>query len=257
MTKAPVALLADQAAGFGLTIRKKTGTRLEFEVPVQLPDGTAPMFQIRLKATGSKVTAFESGSARLPAFCPERHINPSGSFCLGWDEADDLNVIDAQSAQAFVAKLVKFLKLQLRAQRKRAWPDKRAWAHGDAAQFQREAIQAAAILGADFADAAKRGALTVKKRGNGVLGPALQVSLNHRWVYSVWERDKRVLNLRRPCFVQTPHKKPTVIRECKAHREAAVRLAFALRDWEREEEKFWQRLKGTKCCGTVDHCPLK
>ena len=257
MSKTPVELLANEAAAFGVTIRKRTGSGLEVDLPVPLPDGTSPIYELSLIASGPEVTVRERTPARLPSFCPERHINPGGSFCLGWHEAEDLRVTDEQSAERLLGKVVKFLRSQERVRRARRWPSSRTWAHGGAAKHQHAAIRAATALDPYLADAAQRGKLKVRRRGTGVLGPALEVHLGSKHLFSVWEKDRRLVNLKRRCFASTPHKRPGIIKKCKDHHAAAVALAFALRDWDAAEAAFWKSLRGTPCCGTLDQCPLK
>jgi hypothetical protein len=38
---------------------------------------------------------------------------------------------------------------------------------------------------------------------------------------------------------------------------AAVELALAIRDREREEQRFWKTFEGRRCCGTMKDCPMR
>jgi hypothetical protein len=230
---------------------------MEVDVPVPLPDGTVSTYAITMQACGAMVEAREGAPARLPAFCPERHINIDGSFCLGWAEVDPLAVNNEQDAWNWWARLVKFLLLQERAARRRRWPGGPAWAHGDAAAEQLRAERAAARLGDPFVDDLARNRLTIARQGSSSNGPALRVCRDGVWLFSIWETAKRPVNLRRRCVCKTGEGRPsTVLRNCGTHSQDAVELALSLRDREREEVKFWKALAGRMCCGTMDGCPL-
>lgn len=257
MTESPVELLAKTAAAFGVRVIKTSRVGLELDVPVPLPDQSAPDFQISLTCAGSRVTARELAKSQLPDCCPDRHINPGGSFCLGWDDHENLEVTDDDTAKTFWAKLIKFLRYQVMADASRRWPGKQAWAHGSAAAPQRKAIDAADALAAELGKAVRRGRLTVLRKGDGALGPALRVLLDGKRLFAVWEKDKRLVNLRRPCFCTTGPRPRRIAKHCLDHKEQAVQLALALRDWSAEEKRFWAHLKGTPCCGTIDNCPLR
>lgn len=250
-------LLERWAAGFGardVVVRERG---MEFVLPVPRPGGRAPAFAIVAEADGEMVHAREAAPVRLPAFCPERHINDDGSFCLGWQEVDDLGVRDGETAHAWWARLVRFLSLQERAAHRRRWPDDRAWPHGGAARHQHRAEGAATRLGPSYvADLAAR-RLQVVRKGRGAGGAGLRIMRDRRRVYAVWEDARRPVNLRRACLCpRGQHPIPTVLRSCMDHAEAAVELAMALRDRDRAEAEFWARLRGRPCCGTMDGCPL-
>ncbi|WP_366512437.1 E2 domain-associated cysteine-rich protein [Hyphomicrobium sp.] len=250
-------LLAGKAPEFGVTILTRSGARLTATVPVPMPDGSAPSYSIVMEAAGPMVPAREEVPVRLPAFCPERHINADGSFCLGWEKVDPLAVNDESDAWSWWARLIKFLRLQERAARRRCWPDSRAWAHGAAAAQQLRAEHAAARLGEPFVDDIARNLLTVARLGTSSNGPALRVYRDGVRIFSVWELAKRPVNLRRRCLCKKGEtRRPAVLRNCGTHKQDAVDLAFSLRDRAREEAKFWKTLEGRVCCGTMDGCPL-
>ncbi|MFC5565295.1 E2 domain-associated cysteine-rich protein [Rubellimicrobium aerolatum] len=232
-------------------------TSLEFILPVPRPGGTAPVYNIIAEIRGDVVAAREAEPVRLPAFCPERHINRDGSFCLGWDGADDLAVRDEETARAWWRRLFKFLSLQERAARRRRWPDRRAWPHGDAARHQLRAEMAAHRLGSPFTEDLAQERLEVIRKGRGAGGHGLRVQRDGRRLYSVWEGARRAVNLRQRCLCALgTGSSPAVLRGCGDHADAAVELAFALRDRDIAEQDFWAQLKGTTCCGTMDGCPL-
>lgn len=71
--------------------------------------------------------------AQLPAYCPERHVNPDGSFCLGLSAGD---IESADEATKWWEQLQEFLRCQAIARSRGKWPPGRELAHGDAALYQ-------------------------------------------------------------------------------------------------------------------------
>ncbi len=257
MSRSAIALLESQASEFGVLVTARTGTRLEISVPVPLPDGQAPSYQITAEVTGRTIAARETIPTRLPAFCPERHINYDGTFCLEWTVVDQVQVDDETDAWNWWARLIKFLRLQERAAGRRLWPDHRAWAHGGAATHQFRAERSASRLGQLFLDDLALNRLTVLQRGNGANGPGLRVLRDGKRIFAVWVNAKRAVNLRRPCICEKgAGRRPSILRNCGDHANAAVELALALRDRENEEARFWLAYEGSPCCGTMDNCPL-
>lgn len=192
----------------------------------------------------------------LPPFCPERHINNDGTFCMSWREVDDLTIVDRPSAEHWFQTLIRFLQLQVRAARKRCWPNNLQWAHGSAAKFQARAQTAAVDLGQDFVEDLAADALTVvvrKIRGRDVL----RLYRKGIWICSASVTALRLTNLRSRCVCQRGHsRRPTTIRSCGNHASAALSLLKALYEQELAERSFWRSFKGSQCCGSMDNCPL-
>ena len=153
---------------------------------------------------------------------------------------------------------MKFLRLQERAARLGRWPDHRAWAHGDAAIQQLRAEKAAVRLGPAYIEHLAQNRILVVRRGSGANGSGLRVMADGTWLYSIWEDAARAVNLRRRCICEAGMgPRPTVLRNCSDHAEAAAELALAVRDREREERRFWASFEGKLCCGTMKDCPLR
>lgn len=257
MSKASIDLLVNQAPSFQVVILQRTNAQLDVSVSVPKPDGQSPKYQITAESTGSLVSARETVSHRLPCFCPERHINDGGTFCLGWQFADDLGVENETDAFDWWARLIKFLQLQERASALRRWPNKQVWAHGEGATHQREAQSHAKRIGLSFVNDVSEGRLKIARNRRSSNGPSLRVMRYGRRVFSVWERFRRPVNLRQECICKRDEQTSSVIvRDCEDHADAMVELAFALRKQELAEEKFWKTYKGRACCGTMDTCPL-
>lgn len=176
---------------------------------------------------------------------------------MSWKAVDALAVEDVESAQRWWETLVRYLQLQERATKRRRWPDENEWAHGAAAEHQLKAQAAAAVLGTDFAADLREGRITVDIRRVSSTGPGIRVFRSGRWIYSVWQKDARVVNQRRPCLCPAGgSRKPITLHSCKGHAKAAAALAIELVRWEQAERLFWKSFKGQECCHTMDGCPL-
>ena len=163
--RAALRFIAEAATDYGATALL-TGNALKLRVSVPLADGRTFDHRLEVVAGRSALKVRELEPRKLPAFCPERHINHDGSFCLNWQDGDPLPVTSAASAGCWWTALVQFLMLQPRAANRRRWPARRGWAHGDAAIHQNEAEHAAQRLGARFVRALSGRELKVVKAGS-------------------------------------------------------------------------------------------
>lgn len=211
---------------------------------------------------GGVIKVREVTQKLLPAYCPERHINSDGSFCLNWADDVDLTVFDAKSAEEWWRQLLQFLRYQQRADYTRRWQGS-AWAHGsDAAKNQREAENAARRLGETFASALTAKSMSVVKtryhsRTNGAV---LHVLRNGQAIYSVWARNFKAINKQQACVCGSGDiKRHRRLRNCSTHSQDADVLAVSLFGWEQAERAFWNEARklGKPCCGTMKHCPLR
>lgn len=252
-----VDLIAQVAPDFGGACTRSPDTSAILNLPVKLVDGRIIPYKLLLKQKGECVTAQEETPQHLPAFCPERHINPDGTFCLYYAGITCLDVVNEVSASAWLETVYKYLKLQERARVQRRWPNNDAWAHGDAAYHQHRAQAAAAAINERMASALADGGLQLKhKRSKG--RPILNLLIDGTHIYSVWEFDKRVINQKQRCFCgKSGLRMAKRLRRCADHAKRASELALALRDWENAEELYWKAMKGKSCCGTCDSCPLR
>lgn len=250
-------LIAQAAPDFGGSCTRASDTEGILDWPVKLVDGRIIPYKLLLKQKGEQVTAQEETPQHLPAFCPERHINPGGTFCLYDASSERMNVTDEASARAWLETVWKYLKLQERARVKRRWPNNDVWAHGDAAHHQRLAQDAAAAINDRMAIALAGDRLQLKRRRSKGR-PILDLWIESTHIYSVWEFDKRVINQKQRCFCGTSGLRvPKRLRGCSNHAERATELSLALRDWEKAEERYWKAMQEQSCCGTCDTCPLK
>lgn len=251
----PISLLAQSAPEFGATVVAHNAALLEISLPVISADGSVRTYRLALKASGATATVKEVTASNLPGFCPERHINLGGAFCLSWQPIDSLDIRDAADAEAWFEVLVRFLQMQVRAARQRRWPGRTARAHGDAAVHQHRAEAAAARLGDRFDAAIRDGRLTAVAGGSGGNGRAVRVMRDGLREYAVWMRSRRPVNLRRPCICDKAGRR-IVIRDCEDHAALASQLAIELYAMLDEDARFWRIVEDEPCCGTMDGCRL-
>lgn len=138
---------------------------LLFMFSLDLPDGDRVAFDLRAEAhLGGRLTVRERQAKRLPAFCPERHINTDGTFCLGYgDEVLESGPRTLGEAKRWWETVGWFLRLQYLAEATGRWKA-RAWPHGEAAKYQQEIDSLLerlprAVLGARKSAAASRNSL--------------------------------------------------------------------------------------------------
>lgn len=94
------------------------------EVRRQRRDGQWSRYHVEVRdCGGSRLVVRESEPRRLPVFCPERHINPDGSFCLGWEPGVPRLPASPKEARAWWSVLRGYLRLQDAAATARVWPD--------------------------------------------------------------------------------------------------------------------------------------
>lgn len=256
MTSA-IDLIALAAPEFGGTCARDSDTSAILDLPVQLVDGKIIPYKLLLKENGERVTAQEETPQHLPAFCPERHINPDGTFCLYYAGVTNLDVVNEVSAWVWLETVYKYLKLQERARVQRRWPNNEAWAHGDAAYHQLRAQAAATAINEHMASALADNRLQLKyKQSKG--RPILDLWIDGARIYSVWEFEKRVINQKQRCFCgKSGLRIPKRLRRCGDHAKRASELVLALRDWEKAEDSYWKAVQEESCCGTCDSCPLQ
>jgi hypothetical protein len=247
--RSTAALIGDQAEAHEATVLGSAGETLFVVVRLQRPSGKVMPYRLRIEADRPEPKVREETPEHVPTFCPNRHINVGGYFCLSFPSEDPLPVLDADSAGAWWARLLKFLNLQETASALRRWPTTREWAHGDAARHQCRAELCATALGPRFAEALDRRRLTAK-RSNAAF---LQVRDGKTRLYSVWSKEQRLATLRQACLCGSGL--PTVA--CGDHAKQAAELPFALLAWGKAEAEFWDYARTQTCCGTLRDCPLR
>lgn len=244
------ALLAATAEAHDASILGRTNDHLLAVVRLQRPSGKVIAYELTIDASTREPSVREQTPRHLPTFCPNRHINAGGAFCMDFPDVDALRVEDASSAAEWWARLWKFLSLQVTAATLRRWPNKHQWAHGSAAHHQHRSELCARALGPEIA-----GALAVD-RLQAVRCPSrpnfVTLLCGGKRVYSVWRKPVRVTTLRQAC----PCGSGLTLRRCSDHALRAAELVDQLQAWQRAEDAFWKAAAGRRCCGTLDQCPL-
>lgn len=254
-----VDLLIEAAAEFDAHAEAVLVDGAVFSLPLLLADGQVLRYKLEVRHTPKGVVAREAVPAHLPAFCPQRHINGDGTFCLFWKESENVDVQDLGDAVNWWGILCGFLRLQKRAEKKRQWPNSNEWAHGNAARYQKLALEAAAGLGLSFVTALEDKQITLSAQPSRHIaqGPTLKVIIKGQHVYSTWLNSGKVVNRKQRCFCgNSAAKQPARIRSCGSHAEDAALLALSLKRWQEEEESFWRTFENRNCCRTCDVCPL-
>lgn len=199
------------------------------------------LFELRLVHLGDDVSVSERviGST-LPACCPERHINPDGSFCIGLRAGR--GVTDG-NALAWWDKLHAYALCQETADETGYWPSEAQLSHGEAGEAELAAEDAADQLGllADYREAVAfdtgliASGLTKISATTGLLRNGRNACICGRT-----DRQGRRL-LRKDCH--------RTERGCPILFEHRRRLMV---------DRYWRELRGyVSCCGTMRDCPLK
>lgn len=223
------------------TVVGADGTRADITgAPRQARGKHTRTFTLRIEASPSgAISVAEAVKQYLPEFCPERHVNEGGDFCIGYEAGD--NISTDQAAIDWWKKLQLFLICQETAHGSRHWPQSAQLSHGPAGTIQLTAEKIAASLGrdADYAEALHdRGPIA-----------------NSLW--QILSGEKKFLNGRAECICGRIGRNGRVKlrKECRRHdNPCLVLLEQARRIAERQ---FWSSLKGTACCGTMETCPLQ
>lgn len=241
-------------------VQDRDGNRLRIKVRPTLDSGAAPYaYGIEVSVFGGALLAREHGERLLPAYCPERHIDTDGSFCLYWAEEEPLEFLNEDDVLLWWGKLLTFLRRQIAVDSLRRWPGKGdARAHGPkAARHQVVAERAASALGGRFPVALNEGRLTAKRSRNGG-HKRIRLLFDGLRVVSVDVDAGRVMTLRSRCPCGRADGKPLPIVACADHASASATLALSLERWAEAEREFFEiaAASGHHCCGSVEGCPL-
>ncbi|MGO7451996.1 E2 domain-associated cysteine-rich protein [Rhizobium ruizarguesonis] len=231
-----------------------------FKVTPPLASGAPPTeYLLVIKAAGSKVTVAEASQCHLPSACPDRHINPDGTFCLFWEEVEDAAIQNNEAANLWWGKLLLFLRRQASASKLRMWPGKGdARAHGDAARYQASAEAEAEKLGPSFRTALREERLsTVKRTKSGKKGRSALL-LDGKRLLTVLVNERRVMTLRQRCKCDWASERKLPMSDCQDHAAVFVNFTLAMQAWRSAELEYEKALKRQKfvCCGTLDECPF-
>jgi len=253
----PLEHLESVAPQFGATLVSSGGEH-RATLTVTLPSGIQHVFELALRFTGDKVSAFEHPVGNnLPRFCPDRHINSDGSFCLGWGDNNPNAIDGVDAAQIWWSTLVRYLAHQVSATKSRRWPGRQNdRAHGDAAKYQASAEVAASRIGSSFAERAKANEFVArldKRPGNS----RLELWEGGKRLARVSVRAKKLVDKHTICPCNTAAK--VAISECGQHSQDLIDFVVALYLWKDKEREFIRELasNGIECCETLLCCALR
>jgi hypothetical protein len=196
-------------------------------------DGT---LRLRL-VVGEKVHVFsDRPGGQLPQFCPERHIQGKGEFCLGVNPSPPRS---RRQAERWWADLESYLQCQSVAEVMGLWPHQHSLDHGDTAwRYHAKALRLAARIG--LSDAYLRAFLGEPSwlTGEGVRRLAVP-----------WAK---------PLHADGPRRRPSIRRQGR-HRGQLEELVALEARRRRAVDEFWNevRVGGVTCCGTMRDCPLR
>lgn len=243
-------LIAGQASAHGAKVINWKGDGLVVTLPVELPSGRLISYVLSIDVSRLEPRVAEETPRHLPPACPNRHINPSGTFCMGFPEEDAIEVRTEDDAAAWWRRVMKFLVLQEAARQLRRWPTSREWAHGqEAATHQRAAERSAAGLGQRFVDGLVNRHLEPRRRAGA--SDFVELRENGVRLYSVWEGPRRVATLRQRCICGSGR----TFAKCGDHAHHAAELPLELLSMRFEEARFWNDMSREPCCGTLADCP--
>ena len=242
--KTAASLLATTApAWFGITRR----TPNELIGLARYPKTVWARAGLALRIFGSPVPSVreEKIGTELPTFCPERHINGDGTFCLGLPAPA---VRSKPDAEQWWLQFGQFLRCQTVAMGTEIWPPAYALDHGNAGHHHRHAEALAEQAGVSEEYQSAR------------LGePSWIVDRKLR----LFGKQGEPINGRSPCPRGCRRRArgqlvPILRVDCEK-RSQLTSLAFHEEQRLAELDKFWKALiaKGSKCCGTMPNCPLK
>jgi hypothetical protein len=198
------------------------------------------LFELRLLHLGDSVTVSERKiGGTLPACCPERHINPDGSFCTGLRAGEG---ITAETAPAWWDKLHAFALCQETAAETGFWPSEAQLSHGEAGEVELAAENAADQLGlrAIYREAV-----------------AFDTGLIASGLNKIDAKTGKLRNGRSACVCGRTDRCGRILlrRDCN---RVGLGCPIALEHRRRVMvERYWRALRGQiTCCGTMRECPL-
>jgi hypothetical protein len=197
-------------------------------------------YELKVVQLPDEVAVFERPvGSTLPACCPERHINPGGSFCVGLRAGEG---ITDETASAWWEKLRAFILCQETATETGLWPSEAQLSHGEGGEVELGAERAAEQLGLlpDYREAVAF--------GTGLIASGLA---------KINKKTGLLRNGRSACICGRVdrHRRAVLRREC--HR-SGLGCPIVLEQRRRiKVDEYWRGLRGQACCGTMRECPLK
>jgi hypothetical protein len=178
--------------------------------------------EVSLSGEG-KLQAREQPAQRWPTFCPQRHINEGGYFCLGLSDVPA--VISDDDADRWWRILAAHLQMQFVAEFTKSWPKDMEWDHGLAGETQAimERIAEQHGLIDDVRNA--------HRYGQGWLSGELP---------RLTKTGDRLVNGRAPCPRGCQKRKHPVLRRACGKREGIFQLVRLERLKREQSAEFWK-----------------
>lgn len=192
---------------------------------------------------GKSVQAFEQDIGKLfPAFCPERHINRDGSFCIGLNYST--MPITEKNVDDWWQVLLAFLQDQLLAERTGVWRSENSLSHGETAahyQIRAEALAEKLFLRDEYSKA-------MVSRTNWLKTLIDEVSYGHRRLDN--QLTQELTNQSAKFGLSDP--------DSKLNKKRAKKLVCMEQKRRKAEVYFWQQARNEKlkCCGKMKTCQL-
>lgn len=250
-------LLQSVAPDYGATLHA-VPEGAQAVITVVRPGGANHTFHLALSFDADQVSVRElPGHTVLPAFCPDRHINGDGSFCLGWGRDNPRTITDETTARRWWAAVYQFLTRQAGASARGVFPGtEHGRAHGDAAVRQAKAEQAAARLSTAFAECVAAGKFVVRQDPR----PGqhrLELCCGTERIARVSTRSKALVGGRTicPCGA-TPERD---ISDCDDHAQALATFILEHHACKVADKKYLDACAaaGHVCCDTLQACGLR
>lgn len=199
------------------------------------------IYNLLIREVGNKVSVKECPNPKnLPQFCPDRHINSDGTFCIGF-RAQEI-VTNQTAAERWWSLLSSFIACQETAHSRRTWPDYAWLSHGEeAAELHLQAENLAADLGL-----------------SDLYREDLQGNTNaiSKFCRKVNPKTMRLVNGRSSCVCGREDRRgrPLARRDC-CRQELACLPVLEKRRRDAVKE-FWKQVADQTCCETMNDCPL-
>lgn len=233
---------------------KEDSLNLSFALNVPLLSGKRKLFNLKATQDNERLLIKEN-SGRFPCFCPNRHINLGGYFCLGL-EVDNLEMLD------WITCVKEYLRAQEYVAKHRKWPKSiKEWSHGEAAQYQKLVEDGLKLLNANNINIDFKKIKLIKAGRNKQYPNQFYYHLYYDSELIVTGIEDKPLNKRASCICiadgsgRNRHK---TISNCN-HQCTKILYQIPFNEKRRvsEEDRFWKACDDKYCCMTMDECKIK
>lgn len=223
-------------------IQEETSTSINGEASIELEGSdNLSLYSLEISVQDMEVEVKESViGAKLPSFCPERHINYGGAFCIGFNIGKNINNTD--DAKYWWESLHKHLKIQCVAAKTGVWPNQHSLSHGNAAIYQIKAERIATEL--CIYDQYQKAMFNSDSWFSKLVDDAHYLGVNALELDQLLDKFK----FNKACYRR------------KRQKVKIVRKIISLELMRRNEEQlFWKSFDKSQvaCCKTMKSCQLK